>query len=194
MSLIGRDDPDSFVHEFSGDNRFVGDYLMEEVLSRQPDAVRAFILDVSILERFSAPLCEYVLQTAGASRILQDLERSNLFLMPLDANRHWFRFHHLFAAVARSELQSDDPARVNQLHDRAAEWFSSHGFVDEAVGHAIAAGSTARASQLVQVNWIRYVDAGRAATVDGWLQALPAVRGRPRRAGHGGLDGRDPGR
>ena len=179
MSLIGRDDPDSFVHEFSGDNRFVGDYLMEEVLSRQPDAVRAFILDVSILERFSAPLCEYVLQAAGASRILQDLERSNLFLMPLDANRHWFRFHHLFAAVARSELQSDDPARVNQLHDRAAEWFSSHGFVDEAVGHAIAAGSTARASQLVQVNWIRYVDAGRAATVDGWLQALPQFEADP---------------
>ena len=179
MSLIGRDDPDSFVHEFSGDNRFVGDYLMEEVLSRQPDAVRAFILDVSILQRFSAPLCEYVLQTDGASRILHDLERSNLFLMPLDANRHWFRFHHLFAAVARSEFQSDNPVRVTQLHDRAAEWFAAHGFVDEAVGHAIAAGSVTRASQLVQANWLRYVGAGRAATVDGWLQELPQFEAEP---------------
>ena len=179
MSLIGRDDPDSYVHEFSGDNRFVGDYLMEEVLSRQPDAVRAFILDVSIFERFSAPLCEYVLQTAGASRILQDLERSNLFLMPLDANRHWFRFHHLFAAVARSEFQSDNPVRMTQLHDRAAEWFAANGFVEEAVGHAIAAGSIARASRLVEANWIRYVDAGRAATVDGWLQALPEFEVEP---------------
>ena len=194
MSLIGRDDPDAFVHEFSGDNRFIGDYLIEEVLGRQPDDVRAFILEVSIFERFSAPLCEYVLQMPGASRILHDLERSNLFLMPLDANRHWFRFHHLFAAVARSELQSENPARVTRLHDRAADWFAAHGFVDEAVGHAIAAGSIARASQLVQANWIRYVDAGRAATVDGWLQRPPRVGGRPRGAGHGGLDGRGPGR
>ena len=108
----------------------------------------------------------------GAGRIMHDLERSNLFLVPLDASRQWFRFHHLFAAVARSELEAEDPALVTRLHERAADWFRSHGFVDEAVGHAISAGSTARASRLVQANWIRYVDAGRAATVEGWLRAL----------------------
>ena len=99
---------------------------------------------------------------------MHDLERSNLFLGPLDTNGRWFRFHHLFAAVARSELEAEDPARVTRLHERAADWFRAHGFVDEAVGHAIAAGSSGRASRLVQANWIRYVDAGRAATVDGW--------------------------
>ena len=172
MSLIGREDPDAFVHQFSGDNRYIGDYLIEEVLSRETQDVRAFILEVSIFERFSASLCEFVLQMPHAGRIMHDLERSNLFLVPLDASRQWFRFHHLFAAVARSELEAEDPALVTRLHERAADWFRSHGFVDEAVGHAVAAGSTARASQLVQANWIRYVDAGRAATVDGWLSAL----------------------
>ena len=103
---------------------------------------------------------------------MHDLERSNLFLVPLDASRQWFRFHHLFAAVARSELEAEDPALVTRLHERAADWFRANGFVDEAVEHAVAAGSAARASQLVQANWIRYVDAGRAATVDGWLSAL----------------------
>jgi LuxR family transcriptional regulator, maltose regulon positive regulatory protein len=174
MSLIGREDPDAFVHEFSGDNRYIGDYLVEEVLTRQSDDVRTFILESSIFERFSAALCEFVLQMPRAGQIVHDLERSNLFLVPLDTSGRWFRFHHLFAAVARSELQADDPARVTRLHARAADWFGAHGFVDEAVGHAIAAGSSGRASRLVQANWIRYVDAGRAATVDGWLRALRA--------------------
>ena len=172
LSLAGRTDPDAFVHQFSGDNRYIGDYLIEEVLSRESEDVRAFILEVSIFERFSASLCEHVLQMPGAGRIMHDLERSNLFLVPLDASRQWFRFHHLFAAVARSELEAEDPALVTRLHERAADWFRSHGFVDEAVGHAISAGSIAGASRLVQANWIRYVDAGRAATVEGWLRAL----------------------
>lgn len=172
MSLTGREDPDAFVHEFSGDNRYIGDYLVEEVLTRQSDDVRTFILESSIFERFSAPLCEFVLHMSRAGQIVHDLERSNLFLVRLDTSGRWFRFHHLFAAVARSELEAEDPARVKRLHARAADWFRDHGFVDEAVGHAIAAGSPGRASRLVQANWIRYVDAGRAATVDGWLRAL----------------------
>ncbi len=123
MSLIGREDPDAFVHQFSGDNRYIGDYLIEEVLSRETQDVRAFILEVSIFERFSASLCEFVLQMPHAGRIMHDLERSNLFLVPLDASRQWFRFHHLFAAVARSELEAEDPALVTRLHERAADWF-----------------------------------------------------------------------
>ena len=195
MSLIGREDPDAFVHEFSGDNRYIGDYLIEEVLSRESEDVRAFILEVSIFERFSASLCEFVLQMPRAGRIMHDLERSNLFLVPLDASRQWFRFHHLFAAVARSELEAEDPALVTRLHERAADWFRSHGFVDEAVGHAIAAGSTssglsARPGQLDPLR--RRGSRGHG----GRLAARPAgprAGGRPGGAGDGGLDGRGPG-
>jgi LuxR family maltose regulon positive regulatory protein len=168
LLLIGQDDPDRCVHQLSGD------YLSEEVLSRHPAEIRAFITSISILERFSAPLCDYVLETTGSSNTLTDLERSNLFLMALDPERRWFRFHHLFAAVARSALEAEDAHQVRVLHDRAAEWFSSHGFTDEAINHAIAGRSWARASLLLEANWIRYVDAGRAATVQSWLQALQA--------------------
>src|SRR5215216_1219106 len=174
LLLAGQDDPDRIVHQLSGDNRVIGDYLTEEVLSRHPAGIRSFITSISILERFSAQLCDHLLETTGSSNTLHDLERSNLFLMALDPERHWFRFHHLFAAVARSALQAEDPNRVAILHDRAADWFATHGFTDEAVSHAIAAGSWARASQLLQTNWIRYVDAGRTATVQSWLQALQA--------------------
>jgi LuxR family transcriptional regulator, maltose regulon positive regulatory protein len=174
LLLVGQDDPDRIVHQLSGDNRVIGDYLTEEVLSRHPAGIRSFITSISILERFSAQLCDHLLETTGSSNTLHDLERSNLFLMALDLERHWFRFHHLFAAVARSALQAEDPNRVAILHDRAADWFATHGFTDEAVSHAIAAGSWARASQLLQTNWIRYVDAGRTATVQSWLQALQA--------------------
>ncbi|MCW2803359.1 MAG: pknK 2 [Propionibacteriaceae bacterium] len=175
LSLAGRTDPDAFVHRFSGDDRFIVDYLTEEVLARHPADVRRFIISSSILERLSAPLCDFVLETSGSSSTLHDLERSNLFLIPLDPEREWFRFHHLFGVVARAELQAEAPERVSALHDRAAQWYSAHGYVDEALRHALAAGSTSRASQLVQANWIRYVDAGRTATVQGWLRTLQGL-------------------
>ena len=96
LSLTGRSDPDAFVRRFSGGNRFIGDYLLEEVLSRHPERLRDFILDVSVLDRFCAPLCDHVLERTDSASILHDLERANLFLLPLDAERRWFRFHHLF--------------------------------------------------------------------------------------------------
>ncbi len=178
LSLAGRDEPDAFVHEFSGDNRYIGDYLTEEVLTRQPPEVRDFIISVSILERFSASLCDFVLETDRSGRILAELERSNLFLVPLDARRRWFRFHHLFAAVARAELDTE-PARARALHGRAVDWFAAHGYVDEGIGHAIASGSPARAARLVQANWVDYVGAGRTATVDRWLRTLRTTDGPP---------------
>lgn len=172
LSLAGRDDADAFVHRFSGDNHFIGDYLIEEVLSRQPATIRSFIISSSIFDRFCAPLCDYVLASSDAGARLRNLVRSNLFLVPLDPERKWFRFHHLFAAVARNQLEAEDADRAQRLHERAADWFARHDFADDAIRHAIAAGATARASQLVQANWVRYVDAGRAATVQGWLKAL----------------------
>jgi LuxR family maltose regulon positive regulatory protein len=179
LSLVGRDEPEQFVHAFSGNDRFVGDYLTEEVLARQTEEVRDFIVSVSILERFSADLCDFLLQIEGSARLLHDLERSNLFLVPLDANRRWFRFHHLFAAVAHGELETDPTRDVRVLHERASDWFADHGFVEEAVGHALAAESVARASSLMQAHWIRWIDAGRTATVNGWLRTVRTAPGPP---------------
>ena len=172
LSLTGRDDPDALVHEYKDGSRFVGDYLTEEVLSRQPDDTREFITSMSILDRFSASLCDAVSGRPGSASVLHELERSNMFLVPLDEQRRWYRFHHLFAAVARAELEVEHPERVPVLHARAAEWFRERGHIDEAVRHALAAGSDGDAAVLVESNWLSYVDAGRTDTVVGWLDAL----------------------
>lgn len=172
LSLNGRPDPAAFVRSFSGSNRFVGDYLTEEVLNRHTDDVREFIATISILDRFSADLCDHVAGITGSAALLHDLEHTNLFLVPLDDDRRWYRFHHLFAAVARSELEISQPARLRSLHARAATWYASHAFIDEAIKHSLAAGQTDVAADLVQGNWLQYVDAGRIATVLGWLDAI----------------------
>lgn len=172
LSLAGRPDADDFVRQFSGQNRFIGDYLTEEVLNRHTERVRDFITTVSILDRFSAPLCDHVAGINDSATILHELERSNLFVVPLDEDRHWYRFHHLFAAVALSELELMPPDHVRSLHARAAEWFRSQGHVEEAVQHSLAAGNTDEAAALVEASWLQYVDAGRAATVVGWLESL----------------------
>ena len=172
LSLTGRPDADDFARRFSGQNRFIGDYLTEEVLNRHPDRVRDFIVTVSILDRFSAPLCDHVAGIGDSATFLHELERSNLFVVPLDEERRWFRFHHLFAAVALGHLELLPPDHQRSLHARAAEWFRSHGHVGEAVKHLLAAGNTEDAAVLVQASWLQYVDAGRAATVIEWLEAL----------------------
>src|SRR6478735_10709405 len=172
LSLADRPDPDDFVHRFTGSNRFIGDYLTEEVLSRHPERLRDFILDVSVLDRFSAALCDHLLGRSDSAVILHDLERANLFLVPLDAERTWFRFHQLFAAVARSELELARPERVEALHARAAEWFSAHDLLPEAITNWLTAGRTREAAELVQANWLPFVDAGRSETVRGWLDSL----------------------
>ena len=144
--LSGNADPDDAVRQFTGGNRFIGDYLTEEVLSQHAHEIREFIVTMSFLDRFSAPLCDFVRQTTGSAAILHELERSNLFLIPLDEERHWFRFHHLFAAVASGELEADHPDQVPELHARAAQWFRDHDHIDDAVRHFLAAGDTAGAS------------------------------------------------
>jgi LuxR family maltose regulon positive regulatory protein len=172
LSMAGRSDPDEFIREVSGGSRFIGDYLTEEVLAGHSDEMRNFIRAVSILDRFSAPLCDAMTGTTGSAAILHELERTNLFLIPLDEKRTWFRFHHLFASVARSELEFEHPEAMPALHATAARWFRDHGHVDEAVMHSLASGTTTEAALLVQANWLKYIDAGRAATVLAWLEAL----------------------
>ncbi|GAA3630152.1 LuxR C-terminal-related transcriptional regulator [Microlunatus ginsengisoli] len=172
LALTGRADPDDFVHELSGNNRFIADYLSEEVLNAQTPELRAFILDLSVFDRFTASLGDHVTETHAAFRLIRDLERANIFLVPLDGAGKWYRFHHLFASFARSALAASDSGRSTTLHLRGSEWFAAHGRVDEAVQHALAASATQRAADLVQANWLRYFDAGRSATVLGWLATL----------------------
>jgi LuxR family transcriptional regulator, maltose regulon positive regulatory protein len=172
LSLSGQEQPAEFVHRFSGTSQFVGDYLTEEVLARHTDEMRAFITSMSILDRMCAPLCDFITGTSEAAANLRELERTNLFLIPMDEHGGWYRFHHLFASAARGELEMKDPARVPGLHVRAATWFGEHGYIDEAIRHLVQAGRNDQAARLVQTNWIQYVTAGRAATVSSWLASL----------------------
>jgi hypothetical protein len=140
ISLRGRDDRSTFVAEFAGDDRFVVDYLADEVLDRQPADIRSFLLETSILTRLSAELCAAVTGRSEAGAILQSLERSNMFLVALDDRRHWYRYHHLFADVVRARLAHERADAVPELHRRASAWYEAHADDAEAVAHAMAAG------------------------------------------------------
>ncbi len=172
LSLHGRDDPEEFVHQLSGNNRFIADYLAEEVLNRQDGELRDFILDMSVFDRFNAALGDHVTQGHASTRLLRLLERTNLFLIPMDSAGEWFRFHHLFGTFARSALEAVNPDRVRILHLRGAEWLAGHDHLEDSIQHHLAGGSAHEAAVLVQTNWVRYLDAGRIATVLVWLRGL----------------------
>ena len=174
LSLRGRGDPDAFVRELSGSNRFIADYLSEEVLAREDPDLREFILDMSLFARFNAALGDSVTGRPGSAGMIRRLARTNLFLIPLDSGEGWVRFHHLFASFARGALAAEDSGRERTLHLRGAEWFGAHDQIDEAIRHAMAGGADDDAAALVQRSWTRYFDAGRAATVAGWIRALDA--------------------
>jgi LuxR family transcriptional regulator, maltose regulon positive regulatory protein len=172
LSLRGHPSPATFVRQFTGNNRFIVDFLVEDVLSKQPDEVRRFLTRTSILPRFCAPLCDAVTGSAGAAAILELLERENLFLVPLDESREWFRYHHLFAQVLRAQLASTESAVVPVLHQRASGWHRASGSPDEAIGHALAAGDADGATDLIARHYYVYIDSGQIATVRLWLRLL----------------------
>src|SRR5215213_1679236 len=173
LSLRGRQDPSAFIASFHGDNRHVADFLATEVLERQSEETRTFLLRTSILERLSGPLCDAVLETEGSAGLLGELERSNFFLVPLDDHREWYRHHHLFAQLLRLELASREPALLATLHRRAAAWHRQAANVDEAIGHSSAAGEFTQAAALIAQHWLTYWRRGRRATVAHWLDGLP---------------------
>jgi LuxR family maltose regulon positive regulatory protein len=173
LSLRGRQDASEFIASFHGDNRHVADYLGAEVLARQPEEIRTFLLRTSMLERLSGPLCDAVLETEGSSELLGELERSNLFLMPVDDHREWYRYHHLFAQLLRVELAHREPELLPVLHRRAAAWHRQAGNVEEAIHHATAAGEFSEAATLIARHWLGYWRRGRLATVARWLDELP---------------------
>jgi LuxR family maltose regulon positive regulatory protein len=138
LSLRERADPDTFLTELAGTHRYILDYLSEEVLERQPERVQAFLLQTSILDRLCGPLCDAVTDDADGQDMLERLERSNLFLVPLDDERHWWRFHQLFRDLLRVRLHRTGAARMSELHRRAGAWCAQHGLIDEAIQHAVA--------------------------------------------------------
>jgi len=180
LSLRGHPDAAGFVAAFSGSHRYVLDYLTGEVLDQQPEQVRAFLLETSVLDRLSGELCDTVTGRTDSQEMLEAIERAGLFLMPLDQVRVWWRYHQLFADLLRARLQQERPGRLPGLHRAAAAWYEAHGLVDEAVHHALAGGDAVWAARLIE----RHFDAllRRGATVDRWMTALPEelLRSRPR--------------
>jgi LuxR family transcriptional regulator, maltose regulon positive regulatory protein len=174
IALAGHPEPERFVREFSGSERTVADYLLAEVLDRQPAGVRRLLLSTAVLERVSGPLADVLTGEPGSERILQELETGNAFVVPLDVGRTWFRYHHLFADLLRLELRRTAPAEIGPLHRAAARWFSDHGYVVDAIEHAQAAGEWTQAGRLLFDSLTSLALDGRGATTRALLAAFPA--------------------
>jgi len=181
LSLRGRADPGGFIERFAGDDRFVVDYLMDEVLAHQPDDVRAFLLRTAILGRLTADLCDAVTGLGNGRAMLARIERANLFLVTLDDQLVWFRYHHLFAEVVLARLIAERPGELPGLHARASQWFAANGFSDDAIRHALAGGDFDRAGRLIEDALPEARRERRDTALIGWLEALPqdVVAGSP---------------
>ena len=181
LSMQGREDVTAFIDGFAGDDRYIVDFLAEEVLQRQPEHVQHFLLQTSILDRLSGPLCDAVTGQDGGKTKLAALERGNLFLVPLDDRRRWYRYHQLFADVLHARLRDEQPDDVPDLHRRASEWYEQNGEPSEAIRHALAAGDFERAADLVELAIPAMRRSRQEAAVLGWLELLPdeVVRVRP---------------
>ncbi|MFD0578272.1 LuxR C-terminal-related transcriptional regulator [Dactylosporangium darangshiense] len=181
LSMQGRSDVAGFIAGFAGDDRYIVDYLVEEVLGRQSDEVRQFLMRTSVLDRLCGALCDAVTGERGCKGVLEALDRANLFVVPLDDNRQWYRYHHLFADLLRARLLDERPAEVAELHRRASAWYDEHGEAGAAVRHALAAGDVERAAELVELAIRAMRQARQEATIRGWGDALPdaVVQRRP---------------
>jgi LuxR family maltose regulon positive regulatory protein len=207
ISGRGHKDVAGFVQSFTGSHRFVLDYLVEEVLERQPKSIQTFLLQTAILDRLTGPLCDAVCSvgtasissgnavrlgsaqspsssrgTAESQAILETLDRANLFVVPLDNERRWYRFHHLFADLLRQRLRQVHPEWIATLHQRASAWLEQNGFPEEAIEHALRAGDLERAASLMEAHADAAWRRGEHAKLRHWLDALPleAIRAEPR--------------
>jgi LuxR family maltose regulon positive regulatory protein len=173
LSLQGRDDVDRFIESFTGDDRFVVDYLVEEVLDRQPEATRTFLLQTSVLDRLTGALCDAVTLRADGRAMLEQLDRSNLFVVALDDRRHWYRYHHLFADVLRARLTDEDPDLIDELHRRASTWYAANGEPAAAIEHAMAGHDVDEAARLIELTAPVLRQGRQEGTLRRWLEALP---------------------
>jgi len=174
LQLRGRADPSAFIERFTGADWHIVNYLGEEVLTSQSPLVREFLLVTSVLNRMCAPLCDALTGRADGAELISEIHRANLFLIPLDDEHCWFRYHHLFGGLLRHELARTAPDRPSVLHQRAAQWYADHSDAAEAIGHAIASGDDSLSRRLVAAHWRQPFNAGQLETVRMWLDALPA--------------------
>jgi len=187
LSMQGREDVSGFIRAFAGTNRFILDYLAEEVIDRQSRSMQEFLLRTSILARMTASLCDALLvggsseEPPAGQEVLEHLERANLFVVALDDERRWYRYHHLFGDLLRGRLQKMQPDLVPALHLRASTWYEENGLIADAVSHALAANDLERVAYFVEGNALTVMERGEMRTMIGWLDALPddIVRARP---------------
>jgi len=174
LRLRGQADPTAFIERFTGADWHIVSYLGEEVLASQSPEVRDFLLVTSVLNRMCAPLCDALTGRADGAELISEIYRANLFVIPLDDERRWFRYHHLFGGLLRHELARASPERPAMLHRRAALWYAEYDDAAEAIGHAIASGDDELSSRLIAAHWLRTFNLGQLETVRAWLDALPA--------------------
>jgi len=175
ISMLGHQDAASFIKSFTGSHHFVLDYLVEEVLGQQSESIQTFLLRTSILDRMCGPLCDAVLGSPSASgqETLEYLESNNLFIVPLDNERRWYRYHHLFADVLRMHLMLEQPEQVSSLHQQASAWYEQNGLPPDAIRHALAAEDFERAAGLIELAWSAMALSYQSSTWLGWVKALP---------------------
>ena len=173
LSMQGHADLPGFIQAFTGSSRFILDYLIEEVFKRQTPQVQDFLLKTSLLERLSAPLCDAVTENTNSQPMLEGLEQANLFIVPLDLHRAWYRYHRLFAELLRHRLRITRPDLENELHQRASRWFEDQGLSAEAIQHTLAAQDWQRAADLIHNYEADYLKRGEVMTVLAWFKPLP---------------------
>jgi LuxR family maltose regulon positive regulatory protein len=198
LSMRGREDAAGFIRQFAGDDRYIVDYLVDEVLQRQPEHIRTFLLQTSILDRMNGSLCDAVTVREGSRALLESLERANLFVVPLDNKRQWYRYHHLFADVLRAYASDDDSLELASRHRSASEWFEQQGDIPASIRHALAADDAERAAGLIEMSALHMLGASQEDSLWEWLEAIPddLVRRMPvlnvyygfASLGHAGLD------
>jgi LuxR family maltose regulon positive regulatory protein len=175
LSMQGRDDVSGFVRAFSGSHRFVLDYLVEEVLGRQPDDLYTFLIQTSILDRLTASLCDAVLAAAelDSPAILAHLEQNNLFLIPLDDERRWYRYHHLFASLLSNRLTQQHPDLIPTLHGRASKWYETEGLIAKAIEHGLQSSDMQHVGQLIANNALAIMEHSELAVLKRLLETMP---------------------
>jgi len=173
LSLQGHQNAAGFIQAFTGSQRYVLDYLTEEVLNRQSAEIQAFLLQTAILDRLAGSLCDAVTQGTGGQEVLESLEAANLFIVPLDGERRWYRYHRLFADLLRQRLGREHGQLVPELHRRASRWYEAGGLLPDAVSHLLAAGDTERAADLIDWTGWAMLARGEMRALLGWLDALP---------------------
>ena len=173
LSLQNSTDSAGFIQSFAGNDRYIMDYLTEEVLERQTEERREFLLQTSILERLSSKLCAAVTGIDNCNEILAGLENDHMFIVPLDNRREWYRYHHLFADLLATQLEFKYAPIINDLHNKASRWYAEHGYLNEAIRHALSAENYAQAAEMIELHGMDIFHQGRISTLLNWFNALP---------------------